>query len=54
MICKFDQQEEREGSESCSEMSSENEAKLELFDERRHLYKEHGTLRGAKSHQMRK
>ena len=42
MICKFDQQKEREGSESCSEMISENEAKQDLVDE------------GHKSHQMRK
>ena len=47
MICKFDQQNEREGSKSCSEMISENEAKQDLVDERQHLYMEDGTLRGA-------
>ena len=44
MICKFEQQEEGEGSESCCEMISENEAKQDLVDEIQHLYKEHGTL----------
>ena len=44
MICKFEQQEEGEGSESCCEMISENEAKQGLIDEIKHLYKEHGTL----------
>ena len=50
MICKFDQQEEG-SSECCSKMISENEAKQDIVDQRQHLYKKLGTLRGEESHQ---
>ena len=47
MIGKFEQREEGEGSESCCEMISENEAKQDLVDGIQYLYKERGNLRGA-------
>ena len=38
MICKFEQQEEGEGFESCCEMISENEAKQDLVDKIQHRH----------------